>query len=71
MAYAQQRGVVHRDLKPSNILIFDDESSGASPGTAGAQGVKILDFGLARITDTDVAATTLVTDAGTIRGTLS
>jgi len=71
VAYAHQRGVVHRDLKPSNILVFDDEGSGASQGEAGAPGVKILDFGLARITDTDVAATTLVTDAGTIRGTLS
>jgi len=71
VAYAHQRGVVHRDLKPSNILIFEDESSGSAQGAAGAPGVKILDFGLARITDTDVAATTLVTDAGTIRGTLS
>ena len=32
--------------------------------------VKVLDFGLARITDSDVQATTYVTEMGKIRGTL-
>jgi len=57
--YAHQRGVIHRDLKPSNIVIGEDGEP------------KVLDFGLARITDTDAAAVTLMTEAGVIRGTLA
>ncbi len=68
--YAHQRGVIHRDLKPSNIVV-SDESVSATGGTRSTTGpvVKILDFGLARITDSDIAATT-VSEIGMIKGTL-
>jgi serine/threonine protein kinase len=54
--YAHQRGVIHRDLKPSNVLVSGTE-------------LKILDFGVARIVDTDVGAT-MVTEVGIVKGTL-
>jgi serine/threonine protein kinase/tetratricopeptide (TPR) repeat protein len=68
--YAHQRGVIHRDLKPSNIIVAGGagSSSGGTSSTGGPM-VKILDFGLARITDSDVAAT-LVSEVGVIKGTL-
>ena len=37
---AHERGLVHRDLKPSNIFVMEDDS------------VKIIDFGVAHMTDT-------------------
>lgn len=41
IAAAHRQKIVHRDLKPLNIMIQD--------GVPSAQGVKILDFGLAKI----------------------
>jgi serine/threonine protein kinase/tetratricopeptide (TPR) repeat protein len=71
VAYAHQRGVIHRDLKPSNILVLaDSERAGDSSGATGPE-IKILDFGLARIVDTEVGAGSVLTQAGTIQGTLA
>jgi eukaryotic-like serine/threonine-protein kinase len=64
--YAHQRGVIHRDLKPSNIFISPGESTGSA---GGMPVVKILDFGLARITESEIGASGL-TEVGMIKGTL-
>lgn len=56
--HAHQKGVIHRDLKPSNILV----------DRAGRP--RILDFGVARLTDADVSITTAHTDMGALIGTV-
>lgn len=57
-AVAHQAGVVHRDVKPENIFIITDGS--------GAERVKILDFGLAKLR---AGSTDYVTQAGVLFGT--
>jgi Tol biopolymer transport system component/predicted Ser/Thr protein kinase len=58
---AHSKGIVHRDLKPGNILV-------------GKSGVKVLDFGLAKMerkTEPEQATVTMpLTGAGTVLGTL-
>ncbi|HYS04345.1 MAG TPA: serine/threonine-protein kinase [Candidatus Dormibacteraeota bacterium] len=63
VAYAHQRGVIHLDLKPSNILVLE------APGGEVPE-IKVLDFGLARITDPDAQGATAVTAFGRVQGTL-
>jgi class 3 adenylate cyclase/hemoglobin-like flavoprotein/predicted Ser/Thr protein kinase len=48
LAFAHARSIVHRDLKPANIFLLD------------GQRVKILDFGLARIEQSDMTGTGMI-----------
>jgi serine/threonine protein kinase/tetratricopeptide (TPR) repeat protein len=69
IAYAHQKGVVHRDLKPSNIVVIEEDDGGSGGGTPSMR-AKVLDFGLARIVDSDAGATRTGADTARIQGTL-
>jgi serine/threonine protein kinase len=47
LAQAHAAGIVHRDIKPSNVFLH---------GTNGDQVVKVIDFGIAKLTDESQAA---------------
>src|SRR5215471_13954336 len=58
---AHRKGIIHRDLKPANILVTK-------------QGIKLLDFGLAKrsgpLRESDATLTAALTGKGEILGTL-
>ncbi len=61
LSAAHAKGIVHRDLKPDNIFLVTDQDSptGDRP--------KVLDFGIAKLTDIGLAGT--ATKTGAVMGT--
>src|SRR5688500_1597910 len=58
--HAHGHAVIHRDLKPDNVMLVEKD---------GRRVVKLLDFGLAKITETKLEDGRQLTTAGTVFGT--
>jgi eukaryotic-like serine/threonine-protein kinase len=58
--HAHQKGVVHRDIKPSNILVTERD---------GVPMPKVIDFGIAKATETELTEKTILTGHWQILGT--
>lgn len=87
--HAHQKGVIHRDLKPANILVENEGTrvGTRASGTLGGPRPRVLDFGIARLTEPQNEATagtgegsaghspnlaaSLVTDTGQLLGTVA
>ena len=61
LAAAHAVGVIHRDLKPDNVIVV--------PTGDGAELVKLLDFGVAKLLNRDDEDVGLETQAGSVIGT--
>lgn len=57
--HGHQRGIIHRDIKPDNILVLPDGSP------------KLIDFGVAAVSDADMTRVTVSTGLGTLVGTFA
>ncbi|HNO77872.1 MAG TPA: serine/threonine-protein kinase [Phycisphaerae bacterium] len=79
--HAHQKGVIHRDLKPSNVLVVNHEVADNTVLTQTSSQTgsmmdfigqpKVLDFGIARVTDADLQTVTVQTEFGQLVGTLA
>jgi serine/threonine protein kinase len=60
LEYAHSKGIVHRDIKPSNIMLVQ--------GAQGAQSVRLVDFGLAKLVKEERHKNHRVTGTGDVFG---
>jgi serine/threonine protein kinase/formylglycine-generating enzyme required for sulfatase activity len=66
LEYAHSLGVVHRDIKPANLILTSHPVGAARHSPV----IKVLDMGLARLTDGAGAAAEGLTQSGSIMGTV-
>jgi serine/threonine protein kinase/tetratricopeptide (TPR) repeat protein len=59
--HAHQKGIIHRDIKPSNLLVTEQD---------GKPVAKVIDFGLAKALGHGLSDASMMTNLGTVIGTL-
>lgn len=67
MAHAHERKVLHRDIKPSNILLVPPAGQDAATLDLGSVTPKLMDFGLAKLSDSVRDMTQTGAMLGTVR----
>lgn len=58
--HAHQKGIIHRDIKPSNVLVTDQNERSAP---------KVIDFGVAKATESSLGDQSIQTEARQLVGT--
>ncbi|MBK8270867.1 MAG: serine/threonine protein kinase [Planctomycetes bacterium] len=79
--HAHQKGIIHRDLKPTNVLVTHTTASSTPTSARPSSFIsyaddeigqpKVLDFGIARVTNADMQTVTVQTEVGQLVGTLA
>lgn len=59
--HAHQKGIIHRDIKPSNIIV-------TKSGQGGADSIKLVDFGIAKLLDRQGGGGLRLTQSGDVFG---
>lgn len=65
--HAHERGVLHRDVKPSNVLLAAPDETVRASGGLGGYTPKLMDFGLAKLTESSADVTRSGAVIGTVR----
>jgi hypothetical protein len=58
--HAHQKGIIHRDLKPTNVLVTEHDGDGQP---------KVIDFGIAKATETPISDQSFHTESHQMLGT--
>ena len=61
LSAAHDKGIIHRDLKPDNLFLIEDAD------VVGGERIKLLDFGIAKLTD--IGSAHAATKTGAVMGT--
>jgi serine/threonine protein kinase len=62
LGYAHERKIIHRDVKPSNIMLVPPKSENE------VEGIKVVDFGIAKLTGVDEFNQQTLTRTGEVFG---
>lgn len=68
--HAHRKGIIHRDIKPSNVLVEELRESGGASEFAKVGQPRVMDFGVAKLSDPSMGASLVLPGQSSIVGTL-